>query len=83
MKRTTVTLPDELADHLAREARRRETSVSGVVRQLILDGLGGTSERPREIPWAAMVDDPRMVGGEEIEKALAEHWADDIDRDRG
>ena len=83
MKRTTITLPDELADLVGREARRRETSVSAVVRQLILDGLGGTDEKPREIPWAAMFDDPGMVPGEQVEEALAERWPNDIDRDRG
>ena len=75
-------MTDEIAELVAREARRRETSVSAVVRQLILEGLAGTGERPREIPWAALFDDPGMVPGADIDD-LAERWADDIDRDRG
>ncbi len=82
MKRTTITLPDAVADLVAREARRRETSVSAVVRQLILDGLTGSQKQPREIPWAAIFDDPGMAGAE-IDDRLAERWVDDIDRDRG
>jgi 3-deoxy-D-arabino-heptulosonate 7-phosphate (DAHP) synthase len=82
MKRATITLPDELAELLGHEARRLQTSVSDVVRQLLVRGLTGSTEKPREIPWAGLFHDPHMVSGERIEEAL-EPWADDIDRDRG
>lgn len=80
MKRTTITLPDELADLVGREARRRETSVSELVRRLIVKGLG--SGETREIPWAGIFDDPGMVSGADLERGL-EEWESDIDRDRG
>jgi len=81
MKRTTITLPDDLADFVDAEARRRESSVSEVIRGFIIQGLSGPSE-PREIPWAGMFHDPEMVPAERMDEALASTWADDIDRDR-
>lgn len=80
MKRTTITLPDDLADLIGREARRRETSVSELVRRLIVKGLGA-GER-REIPWAGLFEDPGMLNGGELDRGL-EDWENDIDRDRG
>jgi hypothetical protein len=83
MKRTTISLPDSLVELLTQEARRRETSVSEVIRGYVEKGLGGTKEHPRVIPWAGLFDDPGMVPGEAIDGALRAHWADDLDRDRG
>jgi Arc/MetJ-type ribon-helix-helix transcriptional regulator len=82
MKRTTVTLPDELAELVDDEARRRRTSVSALVRRLISEGLTGTTERPREIPWAGVVDDPTAPPARDLERVLAREWPDDLDRDR-
>lgn len=83
MKRTTITLPDDLADLVDREARRRQTSFSEVVRQFILQGLSGSEKKPREIPWAGLFHDPEMIPAERLDEELAAHWADDLDRDRG
>jgi hypothetical protein len=83
MKRATITLPADLADLVDREARRRQTSVSEVVRQFIVRGLSGADEKPREIPWAGLFNDPKMVPAEGMDDELAAHWADDLDRDRG
>lgn len=83
MRRTTVTLPDEIADLLDSEARRRRTTVSEVVRQLIVQGFSNAQERPRPIPWAGLFHDPAMIPGEQLDRELQEKWADEIDRDRG
>ena len=83
MKRATITLPDDLAELVDREALRRQTSFSEVVRQFIVQGLSGSKEKPREIPWVALFNDPGMVPAERMDDELAEHWADDLDRDRG
>jgi len=83
MKRATITLPDDLADLVDSEARRRQTSVSEVIRGFITVGLAGSPEKPREIPWAGLFNDPGMIPAERLDEALAERWADDIDRDRG
>jgi Arc/MetJ-type ribon-helix-helix transcriptional regulator len=83
MKRTTINLPDEVAELVNLEARRRHTSFSEVVRQLVLKSLSAPSERPREIPWAGLYSDPDTLPAERLDEALSERWADDIDRDRG
>ena len=83
MKKTTITLPDDLAYLVSLEAERRETSLSDVIRQLVLERLGGSTGSPREIPWAGLFEDPQMTPGSRIRELLAERWADDIDRDRG
>jgi len=82
MKRTTITLPEELAELIAREAQRRRTSVSGVIRTLLAEALGGSNEKPRVIPFAGLFSDPKMPVASRLEEALADGWADDIDRDR-
>lgn len=82
MKRTTISLPDDLSELLDDEARRLSISVSAVVRQLITERLVGSAERPREIPWAGILDDPDAPPARELEEFLDREWADDIGRDR-
>jgi hypothetical protein len=83
MKRVTITLPDDLAELVDREALRRQTSFSEMVRQFIVQGLSNSNEKTRTIPWAGLFHDPDMVPAERMDDVLAEHWADDLDRDRG
>jgi len=83
MKRTTITLPDDLSDLVDSEARRRQMSVSDVIRTFIIEGLAGTAEKPRGIPFAGLFHDPGMVTGATIDEELKQRWADDINRDRG
>lgn len=82
MKRTTIVLPDEVDAALRREADRRSTSVSDVARRLLVEGLTGSKEKPRRIPWAGVVHDPGMVPAERLDEELG-GWADAVDRDRG
>jgi metal-responsive CopG/Arc/MetJ family transcriptional regulator len=82
MRRTTISLPDDLTDLLRDEARRRSTSVSEVVRRIIAQSLLGSEAKPREIPFAGIIDDPEMVQSDQIEDFLEETWTDAIDRDR-
>lgn len=83
MRRRTITLPDDLAELLGSEAQRRQTSVSEVVRRFIKESLVGSAEKPRQIPWAGLFNDPDMAPAERLDEALSQTWADDIDRDRG
>jgi Arc/MetJ-type ribon-helix-helix transcriptional regulator len=83
MKRTTISLPDDLAELVDSEARRQRTSVSDVIRRHLVRSLTGSPETPRVIAWAGLFEDPEMPPGERIDEALAEGWADAIDRDRG
>jgi hypothetical protein len=80
MKRTTISLPDDLAMLLEEEARHRQTSVSEVVRHAIQVTLVGAGRR--SLPFAGVCDDPAMISGDTMESALAEGWARDLARGR-
>jgi hypothetical protein len=73
MTRTTVSLPDDLATLLAREARRRETSVSDIVRRAVESFLG--VGEPRELPFAALGRSGRRHTARDAEKILTAEWA--------
>jgi hypothetical protein len=53
MKRTTISLPGELAAGVEREARRRRISISELTRGALARELGMTGER-RRLPFAAL-----------------------------
>ena len=74
MLRTTITLPDELGAVLLREARRRETSVSALVRDAIGSFLGLTETKPRRLPFAALGRSGRRHTARDAEKILAAAW---------
>lgn len=80
MKRTTISLPDELARVVEDEAKRRGTSVSEVFRRSVRDTLLGSG--PRTLPFEALFDDPGMPSAAEIETELDRTWSDDLDRGR-
>ena len=87
MHRTTVSLPDDIQLALEREAKRRRTSVSAVVRTLIVDRLGiGVGDR-REIPFAGIVSDDRPgSSAREMQDAVGGDISDSVARglaDRG
>ncbi len=56
MRRTTISLPDDLVAALEREASRRRVSVSRIARGAIERELGWDAEQPREIPFVGMFD---------------------------
>ena len=72
MTRTTVSLPDDLATLLAREARRRETSVSDIVRRAVETFLGASGEKP--LPFAALGRSGRRHTARDAEKILTAEW---------
>jgi hypothetical protein len=74
MKRTTVTLPDELAGALEREARRRHVSVSQVTREALAVHLGLGGEEPRRLPFAALGASGHRRTARELEEILAAEW---------
>ena len=73
MTRTTFSLPDDLATLLAREARRRETSVSDIVRRAV-ESFIGTSSGRRELPFAALGRSGRRHTARDAEKILTAEW---------
>ena len=70
MTRITISLSDDLAALVEREAERHRVSVSELVRTALCRMLRPTAGR--EIPWAGVVREPAMVYGSEIDQALAE-----------
>lgn len=79
MRRTTLSLPDELAAALEREAARRRVSVSQVAREAIEARLGRVGPT-RDIPFAALGRSGHHTTARDIDQILAAEWADDRDR---
>jgi plasmid stability protein len=74
MKRTTVSLPDDLAQALQREAGRRQTSVSAVAREALSDHLGFGGGGPRELPFDALGRSGHHTTGRDMEQLLESEW---------
>jgi hypothetical protein len=81
MKRTTLSLPDDLADALAREARRRSTSASAVARDALARHLHLVPTEARALPFAALGRSGHRSTGRDMEELLAREW-DEHPRDR-
>ena len=79
MKRTTISLPDELAAALEREARRCGVPVSQVAREAIETRLGITDNVLKKIPFARLFRSEHTTTSEDVDDILADAWAD-LDR---
>ena len=79
MKRTTISLPDDLAGMLEREARRRHTSVSEVVRIALASHF--ELDKPRELPFANLYSSGHTQDAANLEEILANEWAAWIEED--
>jgi hypothetical protein len=80
MKRTTLTLPDDVLAALKREARRRDTSVSDVAREALIKHFGLADEGPRRLPFVALGRSGYRDTSERIEEILDEEWGRVRDR---
>jgi predicted transcriptional regulator len=80
MHRTTISLPDDLAAALAREARRRNSSASEIARDALTRHLGLAAGEPRELPFAALGRSGHANTGREMEDLLAREWDDEARR---
>jgi predicted transcriptional regulator len=80
MKRTTISLPDDLAAALEREAARRRVPVSQVAREALEARLGWSATEPRDLPFAAIgaSSDGRSIA-EDDEAFLRASWPADIE----
>jgi predicted transcriptional regulator len=75
MKRTTISLPDELADALEREARRRAIPVSQVARDALATHLGfGAATDQRPLPFAAVGQSGQHTTARDMEELLDAEW---------
>jgi Ribbon-helix-helix protein, copG family len=73
MTRTTLSLPDDLAFALKREARRRHTSVSAIAREALAERFGlADIGGPREVPFAALGASTDGRSAREAEEMLDE-----------
>jgi len=78
MKRTTISLPDDLASALDREARRRGVSASQVAREALEARLGKSSGH-RKLPFIALGSSGYSHTARDIDKILEAEWM--LDRD--
>jgi hypothetical protein len=81
MKRTTLSLPDDLVQALAREARRRSTSASAIARDALAEHLHLVPGDARPLPFAALGGSGHRTTARDMEELLAHEWDDDA-RDR-
>ena len=82
MRRTTISLPDDVATALEREARRRRVPVSQVAREAIEARLGLSEEGPRDVPFIGIGSSGYSNISEDIEDLLAAEWTDATTGDR-
>lgn len=74
MKRATVSLPDDLAQDVAREAQRRRVSVSEVARDALREHL----DRPAGggLPFVGIGRSGQRDTAQRAEEILAREWGD-------
>lgn len=79
MKRTTISLSDDLARALEREARRQGASVSAIAREALAERLRLPTDGERELPFAALGHSGERETARRAEEIFAAEW----DADRG
>ena len=80
MKRTTISLPDEIAACLDHEARRTNASASEIARRALAVYLGLADNQPRRIPFAALGRSGAAHTARDVEEILAAEWGHAGDR---
>ena len=83
MKRTTISLPDDLARVADREARRRGGSFSELVREALAEYLGLGGEARRKLPFANLGGSGHRHTARDAEEILAREWAEEPPRRGG
>ena len=78
MKRTSISLPDDLAQALDREAQRRRASVSEVARAALAQHLGLIEGRPRELAVADLGRSGHRTTAQDLEQLLEQEWDDEL-----
>ncbi len=79
MKRTTISLTDDLWLALEREARRQRVSVAEVTRRALAEHLG-IGPTARQLPFAALGGSGTSHTARDLEEILAEEWQADRGR---
>lgn len=73
MKRTTITIPDDIALAVEREARRRATSVSEIAREALAAHLG-LAAGVRSLPFANLGHSGTRDTARRIDELIAKEW---------
>jgi predicted transcriptional regulator len=76
MKRTTISIPDDLAQALDREARRRGSSASEVTRTALAKHLGMVQSEPRTLAFANLGRSGHRTTARDMEQLLEQEWND-------
>ena len=75
MRRATISLPDDLAKDVAREAQRRRTSVSALARDALRAHLGHEpTGEPKDLPFVGIGRSGRRHTARDAEDILAREW---------
>jgi Arc/MetJ-type ribon-helix-helix transcriptional regulator len=76
MKRTTVSLTDDIAQALDHEVRRRHSSASEITREALAQHLR-LVDGPRELPFAALGRSGHSTTARDMEQLLEQEWDDE------
>ncbi len=74
MKRTTVVIPDDLANLRDLERRRSNGSIAEIIREALVSYLGGEGMQPRRLPFAALGRSGHHDTAREAEAILEREW---------
>ena len=80
MKRSSILLPDDLADRLEEERRRRGVSASQVVQQALTAYLAPNPPKAQPLPFVALGHSGQKDTAREAEAILVREWANDRGR---
>lgn len=76
MKRTTVSLPDDLAQALEREAQRQHASASEIARTALTQHLGLVEAQPRTLAFADLGGSRHRSTARDMGQLLEQEWDD-------
>jgi metal-responsive CopG/Arc/MetJ family transcriptional regulator len=74
MKRTTLMLPDDLAQLLEIERKRRDVSTAELVRRALRSYLVGEENQPRRLSFIGLGRSGTKDTSERVEEILQQEW---------
>ena len=80
MKRTSISLPDDVAQALDREAQRQRSTVSEIARTAIANHLGLIEGEPRKLAFASVGRSGHRTTARDMEELLEAEWDDEPGR---
>ncbi len=80
MSRVTISLSEDFAVLLAREAERAHTSVSEIVRRALTRQWGLSDDKPSKLPFAGIGRSGHRHTARDAETILGREWRRDVRR---